>query len=121
MTILFFTTSLVVICVMLASRVFQIKVRQIHFLSHMFARGDSVIQGWIEKGFGKYNLYRKIARLFIFDFLPSYLYEQVVKIKDYIAKKYYGMGDEFRGRRILRTTGSVSFFLKRLAEDRMKN
>lgn len=121
MTILFFIVSLSVLCVMVASKIFRIKVRDIHFLSKIYARGDAVIHSWIEQGFGKYNLYKKIARLFIFDFLPSYLYEQVVKVKDYIAKKYYGMGDEFRGRRILRTTGSVSFFLERLAEDKRKN
>ena len=39
-------------------------------------------------------------------------------MKDYVSKKYYSTGDGFRGRRVLRSNGSVSFFLERLSDDK---
>jgi hypothetical protein len=89
-------------------------------MHNLSARGDVVIRQWIAQMVGKWNLYKKIARLFVFDFLPSYIYELLVKAKDYVSKKYYQFGTEFQGRRVLRNTGSVSFFLERLAEEKPK-
>jgi hypothetical protein len=70
----------------------------------------------------RYNRYRKIVKIFLFDFVPSYTYEILVKMKDYVSKKYYmGAYDGFRGRRMLRSSGSVSFFLERLSEEKGKS
>ena len=103
---------------MVAGKMFQANVKRIHFLSAVSSRADFITHSIIQNIVGRYNLYRKIVRLFFFEFLPSYMYELLVRMKDYIARKYYVMGDQFRGRRILRNSGSVSFFLERLAEEK---
>ena len=115
-TIVFFV-SLFAILAMLGSKVFEIKVRKIQKLADFYKRGDAKIHQLIEKGIAKYNLYRKIAHIFVFEFLPSYAYELTTKLKDFIAKKYYEMGDKFRGRRVLRDNGAVSAFLQRISDD----
>ncbi len=106
-----------VICGMLAFKVFEIKVRKIHFMSNLWLQGDKRIHIWMQKARLAYRYYYKIARIFIFDFLPNFAYEMLVRAKDYVAKKYYEAGDNFRGRRILKSRGSVSFFLEKLAEE----
>ena len=103
---------------MLSSKVFEIKVRKIEFLSNVFTKGDTKIQGITNTVEGKYGHYKKIVNLFIFEFLPSYVYELLVRTKDFVAKKYYEAGTDFRGKRILKSTGSVSFFLEQLSEDK---
>ena len=116
-TTLFFV-SLLVICGMICFKFFQLRVRKIHFLNNLFFRGDTLIHIWVEKAITLYNLLRKIANLFFFDFLPSYAYDLLARMKDYIAKRYSVAGDQFRGRRTLRAGGPVSFFLERLAEEK---
>lgn len=103
---------------MLASKIFEIKVRKIHFLSNLFNKGDEKIHRIIETGILKNNHYKKIGRIFVFEFLPSYTYEVLVRMKDHVSKRYYSAGEGFRGRRVLRSNGSVSFFLERLAENK---
>ena len=120
MTIILFIISLIALSGLVASKIFEIKIRKIHFLAEAFVKGDEKIHDIIDLLVLKYGLYRKIANLFLFDFLPGYLYEVLVKMKDYVAKKYYSAGDEFRGRRVLRSNGSVSFFLERLSEEKGK-
>ncbi len=117
MTIILFYVSLFGISVMLCWKVFEIKVRKINFLSKVFGRGDAKIHEMVEKGIFLWNRYKKIAHIFFFDFLPALAYELAVKLKDFIAKKYYEAGDKFRGRRILRDNGSVSAFLQRISDD----
>ena len=117
MTILFII-SMCALGVMLCSKVFEMKVRKIDFLSEMFAKGDAKIHSSIDMAVFKYNRYKNIAHIFAFDFMPSFTYEMLVKTKDYVSKKYYQSADDFRGRRILKNTGSVSFFLERLSEDK---
>ena len=109
------------LCGLVASKVFEVKVKKIHFLSNVFSKGDQIIHKAIDFGVFKYNRYRMISNIFLFEFLPSYLYELLGKSKDYVSKKYYSAGDSFRGRRILKSSGSVSFFLERLAEDKQKS
>ena len=116
-TILFFL-SLLALCGMLLSKIFEIKFRKAHFLSHLFIKGDKRIHRLFGIATSKYHYYRKIAHIFIFDFIPSYLYELLVKMKDYVSKKYYEVGDGFRGRITLKNNGSVSFFLERLSDDK---
>ena len=118
MTTILFIVSFVVLGILIASKIFEIKVREIAFLSDKFKRGDAWIHAQIEQLLSKYNRYKKISHIFLFDFLPSYAYEILVKMKDFVAKKYYEAGTQFRGRRILKSTGSVSFFLERLSEDK---
>ena len=103
---------------MLASKVFELKVRKIDILSNTFTKGDEKIHQLLDTLIFKYNRWKVIANLFIFDFLPRFMYEILVRMKDYVSKKYYQAGDEFRGRRVLKSTGSVSFFLERLSEDK---
>ena len=117
-TILVFILSFVGLSLMIGAKIFQLKVRKIDFLHTLSSRSDARIHDALAFLVRKYTLYKKIARLFVFDFLPSYLYELLVKAKDYVSKKYYQFGTEFQGRRVLRNTGSVSFFLKRLAEEK---
>lgn len=118
MTTIIFLVSLLVLSGLVFSKVFELKVKRIGFLTKLFAKGDEFIHKAIEFGVFKYNRYKKISNIFIFEFLPSYLYEILVRSKDYVAKKYYTAGDSFRGRRVLKSNGSVSFFLERLAEDK---
>lgn len=118
MSILFFYVSMAILILMVGSKVFERKVRKIEFLSSAFTKGDTKIQSFTDVLIGRYNHLRKIANLFIFDFLPSYFYELLVRTKDFVAKKYYEAGTDFRGKRILKSTGSVSFFLEQLSEDK---
>ena len=118
MTIALFLLSMFVLCALIGSKVFELKVRRIHPLADAFIKGDKKIHQLIETALSKYNLYRKIANIFVFEFLPSYLYEVLHKMKDYVSKRYYDAEDRLRGRRILRTNGSVSSFLERLGEEK---
>lgn len=114
-TFVFFVFSLFILCALVLSKIFEIKVRKIDFLSNLFTNGDKKIHQMIKASLIKYNLYKKIANIFIFEFLPSYLYEILVRMKDYVSKKYYEVGG-INGRRVLRSNGSVSFFLEQLSE-----
>ena len=117
MTTILFLVSLFVISGLISYKIFELKIKRINFLARMFSFGDQFIHSFIDSAVFKYNRFRKIIHIFIFEFLPSYLYELLVRMKDYVSKKYYSAGDEFRGRRVLRGNGSVSFFLERLADD----
>jgi hypothetical protein len=118
MTYLLFLISLCALAGMIAGKMFQMNVRRIQFITNLSTRGDKVMQNMLSRLAARYRLYKKIAYLFTFEFLPSYAYEILVKMKDSLARKYYAMGDQFRGRRILRNSGSVSFFLERLADEK---
>jgi len=117
-TIIIFAISFMGLSLTIVYKVFEIRVRKIHFLSNLFAKGDRKIHELWKLLELKYFRYKKIAHIFIFDFVPSYLYELLVRMKDHVSKKYYQAGDGFRGRRILKSTGSVSFFLEKLAEEK---
>jgi hypothetical protein len=118
MTTTFFFVSLVALCALLASKSIEIKLKRGHFISNLFKMGDESIHNLIDTLIFKYHRYKIITNIFIFEFLPSYAYEMLVKAKDYVSKKYYSTENGFRGRRILKTNGSVSFFLERLSEDK---
>ena len=113
-----FFISMIGLLMMVFWKVFEIKVKKINFLSNIFTRGDERIHDFINLIVLRYLRLKKIVNIFIFDFLPLYLYELLGKTKDYASKKYYKIGDKFRGERILKSTGSVSFFLERLSEDK---
>ena len=118
MTTILFFSSFVGLIAIIGSKIFEVKVKKIDFITRLFLEGDKKIHQFIGFVILKYRVYKKIAGLFIFDFLPSFTYEMLVKMKDFVAKKYYEAGTQFRGRRILKSTGSVSFFLERLSEDK---
>lgn len=117
MSFILFVVSLVVLFAMISSKVWEVKVRKIETLAEVYLKGDRKIHGWIDRGIFAYNHSRKIARLFFFDFLPSYIYELSIKLKDYVSKRYYSADGQFRGRRILRDNGSVSAFLQNITVD----
>ena len=119
MTILFII-SLVVLFWLLSYKVFEIKIKRIHFIANIFERGDGKIHIIIERFISRHSHLKKIIHIYIFEFLPSYLYEFLVKAKDNVSKRYYSAGDNFRGRRVLRNNGSVSFFLERLSHEETK-
>jgi len=116
MSFILFVVSLLILSAMITSKVWEVKVRRIEKLAEIYLRGDKKIHNLIEQGILAYKHYRKVAHLFFFDFLPSFAYEQSVKLKDYLAKRYYKASDQFRGRRILRDTGSVSAFLQNITD-----
>ena len=120
MTIYIFFISLSIILVISILKSIDLKIRKIAFLNNFFSASDRKIESVFEYLVIKYNWLKKISNIFIFEFLPSYLYENLVKMKDHVSKKYYESGDKFRGRRVLRSNGSVSFFLDRLSEERGK-
>lgn len=118
MTILTFFISLFFIVLIAGLKAYDLKVRRLSFLQNMYGSSDRKINEFFELVIYKYNWVRKVSNIFVFEFLPSYLYETLVKMKDYVSKKYYESGDKFRGRRVLRSNGSVSFFLERLSDER---
>ena len=117
MTILFFVSMFVLVS-MVSLKVFELRVKKIDFLSALFVKGDEKIHQYIQLSLFKYGRYKMIVRIFVFDFIPSYFYELLVKMKDYVSRKYYEAGEGFRGKRILKSTGSVSFFLEKLSEEK---
>jgi hypothetical protein len=114
-TILFFL-SLATLMGMLTLKVFELKLGKTHFLSDLYKKGDERIHKSLEHAVKKYTRYEKIAQIFVFEFLPAYAYELLHHAKEFVARKYYEMGADFRGKRVLKSTGSVSFFLERLSE-----
>lgn len=70
----------------------------------------------------KIRLYKRIITLFVFDFLPAYLYEKSVSLKDYLYKKYYESASNLKGnRKILKSSGSVSSFLQDIKLEKPEN
>lgn len=118
MTTIIFFVSLLVLFFLTSLKAYQHKVGEIKFLSDFYLRCDLFVNSVFETVWYKYNRWRKIFQIFVFEFLPSLLYENLVKAKDYVSRKYYENGDKFRGRRALRSHGSVSFFLGRLSEEK---
>jgi len=116
MTTTFFIGSLVAIFAMVGTKILESHVGKFSSVSSFFRRTDDVIYNFIEWCIFKFNRYKKISKIFVFEFLPAYVYELLVKLKDYVAKKYYLAGDQIRGKRILKNKGSVSNFLKNISD-----
>lgn len=118
MTTIIFFVSLFGLLLISGLRAYQVKVGEISLLRSLYLKGDLYLNNLFDAMVYKYNRYKKISHIFLFEFLPSLLYENLVKAKDYVSKKYYENGDRYRGRRVLRSHGSVSFFLGRLSEEK---
>ncbi len=118
MTTILFFVSLFVLALLVVSRIFAVNAEVQQSTPKMFLKSDEAINKFIDFAVFKYNRYKKIGHIFLFEFIPSYAYELLVKMKDYVSKKYYSSADGFRGRRVLRSNGSVSFFLESLSDDK---
>lgn len=118
MVIYIFYSSLIALILMLLSKIVEIKVDNFNFWSNFSKRTDFFIDKIIDSVYKRVRLYRKIAYLFVFEFLPSYMYENTVKLKDFIYKKYYASADSLRAnKKILRSNGSVSAFLQDISKE----
>jgi hypothetical protein len=80
---------------------------EIQSLNNIYQKSDLYLNEAVDSLIYFYNRWRKISNIFIFEFLPSLLYENLVKAKDYVSKKYYENGDRYRGRRVLRSHGGL--------------
>lgn len=118
MTNILFIGSFLVLSSLIVLRVIENRIGGVTFLSNLFDRGDVFISNTINGFILRYNYFKKVGHIFVFDFIPSFIYEMLVKSKDYVARRYYNAGNEFRGRRLLRNDGSVSTFLERLSDDK---
>ena len=118
MAITLFYSALAGLVLLFGWKAFEIKVRRIEAVSKRLELADAKIHGWMYSVVYAYNHSKKIGRVFFSEFLPAYAYEILTKLKDRVSKKYYSMGDSFRGRRVLRADGSVSFFLQKITEER---
>lgn len=117
MITILFIVSFVALVSLIVLRALENKYNKVNFLSNLYVKGDLLIENLISEFFLRYNYSKKVAQIFLFEFIPSLTYEFLVKSKDYVARRYYNAGNEFRGRKVLRSDGSVSSFLERLSED----
>lgn len=113
-----FIASFSVLTSLFLLKAFDMKVRKVESLGRFFEKSDRKINSFINGLILRANYIKRVSHIFFFDFLPSLVYEGLVKMKDKVAERYYNSGNEFRGRRLLRSDGSVSSFLERLSEDR---
>ncbi len=89
--------------------------------TNLVSKTDEWVHQWIGVLIAKYQLWKKIAYLFVFNFLPSYAYELLIKMKDYVYKKYYESQSKLKGnKRMLRANGSVSSFLQEISAEPKK-
>jgi hypothetical protein len=117
MTTTIFISSFVALIAMIGSKMVEIRLGKFPFWTNSIARVDEKFHSWSDSLAKKYSLWKKIAHLFVFEFLPSYTYELLVKMKDYVYKKYYLSSANLKGnRRMLRSNGSVSSFLQNITE-----
>ena len=118
MTTILFLVSMFVVAGMLGSKIFEIKFQKTHFLSDSFRKGDEKIHKLIKQTSNKFDHYKAVSRIVVFDIAPLYVYKGLVKSKVYLSKKYNKIEENLRGRKMLRDGGSVSLFLEKLTEDR---
>jgi len=104
---------------MILSKSLEEKVRR-HFLASLFRKGDLKLHELYHKAVIKYNLYKKIVNLFIFDYLPLKAYDILGKMRNYSADRYHKTLDQYRGKRVFKENRSVSFFLEQLSDTKPK-
>lgn len=121
MTTTIFISSFVALLAMIGTKMIEQKLGSFPLWTRLVSRTDEVVHDIVSRLVGKYQLWKKIAYLFIFNFLPSYAYELLVKMKDYVYKKYYESQSKLKGnKRMLRTNGSVSSFLQEISAEPKK-
>lgn len=104
--------------VLLAHKVFAIKVKKIHFIHDFIVKGDAKIHQYNKVLLKRYYFCKKVVEIFIFDFIPRFLYELIVRTANYFSKIYNEALEDFRGRKVLRSSESASFFLERLSKEK---
>ncbi len=103
---------------MLLFKVVEQRLGGVNWWANFIARADHRINVLVKKLHFKYRIWKKIASIFVFEFLPAYAYEQVVKLKDYMYKRYHSSAGNLRGeKRMLRGNASVSEFLQNITEE----
>ena len=110
-----FGLSFLGIAGMLSFKLVEERMGGVNWWTNFIVRADSKIHQLISQSAVKYKLWKKVVLVFIFEFLPAYAYEQTIKLKDYIYKRYHSSAGKMKGeRRMLRTNGSVSEFLQNI-------
>ncbi len=113
-----FVSSFAGIAFMLCSKLAEERFGKFHWWSRMAHFADQKVHSLSTLLIQKYSLYKKIASIFFFEFLPAYAYHKAVALKDYLHKKYYSSSSSLRGeKRMLRSTGSVSEFLQNIKKE----
>lgn len=121
MTITVFISSFVALLAMIGTKMVEQRLGSFPLWTRLVSKTDEVVHDIVSRLVGKYQLWKKIAYLFVFNFLPSYAYELLVKMKDYVYKKYYESQSKLKGnKRMLRTNGSVSSFLQEISAEPKK-
>lgn len=121
MTITVFISSFVALLAMIGTKMIEQRLGSFPLWTRLVSKTDEVVHDIVNRVIGKYQLWKKITYLFVFNFLPSYAYELLVKMKDYVYKKYYESQSKLKGnKRMLRANGSVSSFLQEISSEPKK-
>lgn len=121
MTTTIFISSFLALGAMIGTKMIEQKLGSFPLWTNLVSKTDEQVHQWMGVLIAKYQLWKKIAYLFIFNFLPSYAYELLIKMKDYVYKKYYESQSKLKGnKRMLRANGSVSSFLQEISAEPKK-
>lgn len=121
MTTTVFISSFVALLAMIGTKMIEQRLGSFPLWTRLVSRTDEVVHDVMNRIVTKYQLWKKIVYLFVFNFIPAYAYELLVKMKDYVHKKYYESQSKLKGnRRMLRTNGSVSSFLQEISAEPKK-
>lgn len=111
-----FVSSFAVIVLMIVSKIAEKRIGTIALWTSFVEKSDERIHAFLLSVSKKYKLWKKIAYLFFFEFLPAYMYELLVKMKDYVQRRYYESQTRLQGnKKMLRSSGSVSSFLQEIS------
>ncbi|MHB1316441.1 MAG: hypothetical protein ACYCZW_01115 [Minisyncoccota bacterium] len=121
MTTTLFISSLAVLIAMIGTKMIEQKLGHFPLWTRLVSKTDERVHRIVDWIIIKYQLWKKIAYLFVFNFLPAYAYELLIKMKDYVYKRYYESQSKLKGnKRMLRTNGSVSSFLQEISTEPKK-
>lgn len=113
-----FISSFVGIAIMLGSKLAEERFGKFHWWSKIAAWADQKVHSAIHIIVEKYKFYKKVVSIFVFEFLPAYAYRKLIELKDYVYKKYYSSANNLKGeKRMLRSNGTVSEFLKNISKE----
>ncbi len=103
---------------MFSSKFAEERFGKFHWWSKVASWGDQKVHSTIHIVAEKYKFYKKIATIFIFEFLPAYAYRELIELKDYVYKKYYSSANNLKGgKRTLRSNRTVSEFLQNISKE----
>ena len=114
-----FFSSFAGIAFMLGTKLVQERFGTFDWWTTMATWADQKVHAVMATIADKYKLYKKIAGIFFFEFLPAYIYHSLVKMKDYMYRKYYASAGNLKGeKRMLRSNGTVSEFLQTISKEK---